>query len=49
MAAVLNQDVVAVVERLGDMDADDRAARALALVSVDRDDDRGPSVILDQA
>lgn len=48
VAAVLDEDVVAFVERLGDVNAGDRAARALAFVAVDRDDDRGPSEVLDE-
>ena len=48
VAAVLDEDVVAVVERLGDMNTGDRAARALALVSVDGDHDRGPAIVLDE-
>ncbi len=46
VTAVLDQDVVALVERFGDVDAGDRAARALAFVPVDGDHDRGPAVIL---
>ena len=48
VSAVLDQDVVAFVERLSDVDAGDGAARALALVPVDRDHDRGPAVVFDE-
>src|SRR5207253_7989827 len=48
VAAVPQEHVVAFGERLGDVDACDRAARALSLEAIDGDDHGGPTVILDQ-
>ena len=48
VATMLDQQVVAPVQGLRDVDRGDAPARAFALIAVDRDDDRRPAAILDE-
>ncbi len=49
VTAVLDQQIVALVERFRDVHRRDRSARPLALLTVDGDDDRGAAVVLHQS